>query len=329
MNVCDACNIEAKFSFICPECGGRFCKEHRKPEDHNCPKMRDPLETSVEERIVPPPALEPSNDDHTSESETNEFYNLEEILFTEKNVPASIRYGIHVKGKAQDKRQSLFTHLNAIKTSLAVLMILSILSGALAGTLIYPSDSTDNLQQRYDTLMEYYIELQTDNQELNRVVENSAYELSSLRYELDVLSQEHSSLQNDWDSFFSDQIYYETPSINQLTNWLATDSTDQHTISSTYTQVDQAILLSLRAKKQKIKLGVIIVYGTFTEELSEYIYNVVEMEGEYVVYIDPQTDEIWWTLGYEEISPDRIWDLGKYVSVHVTEVDTIITPWIS
>ncbi len=329
MSVCDVCNIEAKFSFICPECGGSFCKEHRKPEDHDCPEIQAPLETSVEEQTVPAPALEPSNDDHAPESETNEFYNLEEILFTEKNIPALKRYSVHAKGKAQDKQPSLVAQLNAIKTPLAVLMIISILSGSLIGTLIYPSEGTDNLQQRYDTLMEYYTKLQADNQDLNLVAENRAYQISLLQTELDVLSQEYSALQNDWDSLFSDQTQYEAPSINQLTDWLAADSTDQHTISGSYTVVDQAILLSLEAKNQKVKLGVITVYGNFTEELSEYTYNVVETEGGYVVYIDPQTDEIWWTPGYEEVSQDKIWNLGKYVSVYVTEVDTIITPWIS
>ncbi len=328
MSICDACNKEAKFSFVCPECGGRFCKEHRKTEHHNCQKRGPPYETSVEEQKAPP-ALEPSNDDHTPESETNEFYNLEEILFTEKNIPALKRYSVHTKGKTQDKKPSLVAQLNAIKTPLAVLMIISILSGSLIGALVIPSGDTDNLQQRYDTLIEYYTELQADNQDLNMVVENRAYQISSLQTELDVLSQEYSALQNDWDSLFSDQTQYEAPSINQLSNWLAADSTDQHTISGSYTVVDQAILLSLEAKNQKVKLGVITVYGNFTEELSEYTYNVVETEGGYVVYIDPQTDEIWWTPGYEEVSQDRIWNLGKYVSVYVTEVDTIITPWIS
>ncbi len=347
MCICDACNKEVNFSFICPDCGGHFCKEHRKPEHHNCQKRGTPYETSVEEQTAPvpdpsnidhpsveeqkapSPALEPSNDDHAPESETNKFYNLEEILFTEKNVPAPKSHGVHTKGKTQTKKPSLVAQLNAIKTPLAILMIIAILSGSLIGALVIPSGDTDNLQQRYDTLLEYYTELQADNQDLNLVIENRDYQISSLQTELDVLSQEHSALQNDWDSLFSDQTQYEAPSINQLTSWLAADSTDQHTISSTYSPVDQAILLSLEAKNQKVKLGVITVYGNFTEEFTEYTYNVVETEGGGLVYIDPQTDEIWWTLGYEEISPDRIWNLGKYVSVHVTEVDTIITPWIS
>jgi hypothetical protein len=281
----------------------------------------------VEEQTAPSPVLESSNDDYTPESETNEYINLEEILFTEKNVPDPKSYGVYTKGK--DKRPSLVAQLNAIKTPLVALIIISILSGSLIGTLVIPGGDTDNLWERYDTLIEYYTELQADNHDLNQVVENRDYQISSLQNELDNLSQEYSALQNDWDSLFSDQTTYETPSINQLTNWLAANPTDQHTISSTYTPVDQAILLSLEAKNQKVKLGVITVYGNFTEEFTEYTYNVVETEGGYVVYIDPQTDEIWWTPGYEEIFLDRIWNLGKYVSVYVTEVDTIITHWIS
>jgi hypothetical protein len=50
-------------------------------------------------------------------------------------------------------------------------------------------------------------------------------------------------------------------------------------------------------------------------------------DGGLIVDIGPQTDELWWASGYEEIFLDRIWNLGKYASVYVTEVNTIIKPW--
>jgi hypothetical protein len=325
MSVCGVCDKEAKFIFICSECGDRFCKEHRKPEDHDCQKNQTPSEISVEEQTAPPP-LESHTGDHPPEYDLDERIDLEEVLFTEKNVPAQKSNGAPTKEKKQNKRSSLVAQLNAIKTPLAIMIIASILSGALIGSLVIPSGNTDNLQQRYDTVIEYYTELQADNQKLNKVAENKDNQISSLQTELDDLSQEYSTLQSDWTSLFSDQIQYEAPSNNQLTSWLAADPTDQHTISGSYTTADQAILLSLKAKNQNFKLGVVTVYGNFTEELLEYTYNIVETEGGYVVYIDPQTDEIWWTPGYEEVSQDRVWDLGKYDSVYVTEVDTIIGP---
>ena len=104
------------------------------------------------------------------------------------------------------------------------------------GTLIFPNDDADNLQQRYDALIVYYTELQANNQDLNLLVENMTLQINSLQTELDKLNQDYSALQNGWDGLFSDQTQYETPSINQLINWLATDSTDQHTISGIYTR---------------------------------------------------------------------------------------------
>ena len=224
MNYCDFCKKEAKYSFICPQCGNRFCNEHRKPEYHDCQTSR-PLKYSAEEKTSPP-VLDTSNIDHVPENEVDEYYNLEEIIFTEKNVQPSPSNGT--------KARALVAQLSTVKTPLTVLIIISLLSGALMGTLIFPNENADNLQQRYDALSEYYTELQANNQDLNLLVENMTLQINSLQTELDKLNQDYSALQNDWDSLFSDQTQYETPSINQLINWLAADSTDQHTISGIY-----------------------------------------------------------------------------------------------
>jgi len=40
-NKCDYCGKEVYLPFRCPYCGGRFCEEHRLPENHNCPSLRE------------------------------------------------------------------------------------------------------------------------------------------------------------------------------------------------------------------------------------------------------------------------------------------------
>ena len=232
MSVCEVCNIEANFSFICPECGGRFCKEHRKPEDHDCPEIQAPLEISVEEQTVPSPVLDSSTSDHVPD-EVDERIDLEEVLFTEeKTAPPfigeendidelveetveetkeltsipfdrvtveldeidslSIKELTETK-KTQDKNRSLVAQLGTVKTPLAILIIVSILSGSLMGVLIYPSVDTD-LQQRYDTLYEYYTELYANTQTLQAYYENITRQHTELKEEYNQLNTLYSNL---------------------------------------------------------------------------------------------------------------------------------------
>ena len=55
MTECDYCNTESKLIFICPRCGNRYCKEHRKPESHSCASLQeDSFLQSPEESIQKP-----------------------------------------------------------------------------------------------------------------------------------------------------------------------------------------------------------------------------------------------------------------------------------
>jgi len=40
-NVCQYCGKQTYLPFRCPYCGGLFCEEHRLPEAHNCPSLRE------------------------------------------------------------------------------------------------------------------------------------------------------------------------------------------------------------------------------------------------------------------------------------------------
>lgn len=37
---CDFCGKEVYLPFVCKYCGGKFCVEHRLPENHNCPSLK-------------------------------------------------------------------------------------------------------------------------------------------------------------------------------------------------------------------------------------------------------------------------------------------------
>ena len=186
MSLCDFCNKEVKYNFICAQCGNRFCNEHRKPEDHDCKKTLIPREYSAEKKVSPSPILDSSNIGHVPKKETEEYYNLDEIIFTEKHSPAPKSSGVRVK--------SLVAQIDTIKIPLAVLIIVSLLSGALMGILIYPNSDTENLQQRYDTLSEYYTELQNVTQTLQTYYDNLTRQHTEVREEYTLLNSLYSDL---------------------------------------------------------------------------------------------------------------------------------------
>jgi len=185
MSLCDFCNKEVKYNFICPQCGNRFCNEHRKPEDHDCQKRVPTREYSAEEKVSLP-VLDSSNIDQVPENEADEYYNIEEIIFTEKNSLAPKSFSLRMN--------ALVAQLDTVKIPLVVLIIVSILSGALMGILIYLNEDTDNLQQRYDALSEYYTELLNVTQTLQTYYDNLTRQHTEVRAEYTLLNALYSDL---------------------------------------------------------------------------------------------------------------------------------------
>ena len=161
MSLCEFCNKEAKYYFICPKCKKRFCNEHRKPEDHHCTNNQIPLENSVEEKTSSFPVIT-NNSVHRPEYELDEYVNLDAILFTEKTIPAPRK-------------------LNSIKIPLAVMIIGTLLSCAFIGILSDPSEDTGDLKQIFDTLFEFYSELQADNYDHYPMDENTTLGINSFQ----------------------------------------------------------------------------------------------------------------------------------------------------
>lgn len=45
METCVRCGESTKLAYQCSRCGHSFCVEHRRPEDHDCPKLEDPSDS--------------------------------------------------------------------------------------------------------------------------------------------------------------------------------------------------------------------------------------------------------------------------------------------
>ena len=314
MSLCDFCNSETKYSFVCPYCGDRFCTDHRKQENHNCARM--PLvEISEEVKKDTDPVLASGN--LAQSPENNQIGDSE----NEESV-TQILDGIHSESYTDQRVQG--NKKKSVKVVYGIMIVATILSIAFMGTLVYSNRDINNLQQRYDALIEYYSEQASHNQELILQADSMSQQLESLQIELEALNLEYSDLKNNWDIIFSDNTTYRNYSIDELISWLATDTTDLRNVSTLYTQLDQSILLSLRAKTQNLRLGVIIIQGTMRNDPIEYVYNIAKTDTDQYVFIIPQTDEIWYQT--EEIVPHRTWNQGEYTSIMITEVRIIIEP---
>jgi predicted RNase H-like nuclease (RuvC/YqgF family) len=194
------------------------------------------------------------------------------------------------------------------------------------GVLIYPSENLDTLQQRYDTLSNYYTQIQEQNQELLQGIEGLNLQVNDLQNEVDQTQTKVEMLQNDWETIFSEQTNHQNPSVNQIVEWIENDQTDSQTISPEYTPLQQAIQLSLLAKTRNWRVGITTIKGNFSEAINQQTYNIIQIDTGHIIYIEPQTDEVWLSPNFDEITPNRIWNLGEYQSVYVTEVNTIIEP---
>ena len=80
MSLCEYCNKESKFLFICSHCGKRFCREHRYPENHECSNLNNVID-AIEE-------IKPQSDSDVVDQNVQlveEGSSEQEILFPESD----------------------------------------------------------------------------------------------------------------------------------------------------------------------------------------------------------------------------------------------------
>ena len=350
MSQCGFCNKELKVTFICPYCRKPYCSEHRKPENHNCSEYsphvtleenhleemhlepdysqlhqeeEDILEESIEKSTDYEDIIQDDTEDtHSQHSFDSEIY--------DNTRPENLAESDDLLSAHTSTHQPIFSKLVDVKTPLVIIIIVTLVLGTLIGMTIDSNNAQTNLQQRYDTLNEYYQDLQSQNQNITKELEDINNEFNLLENQLNQTQQELSNLQQEWDKVFSDQTTYIKPTVNQLRTWLASDQTDKQTISKEYTSLNQAIQLSMKAKTQGWKFGIITVYGNYTNNKSNNTYNIIKINDDSfedaLVFIDPQTDFIWWNPNFVTITPEQVLSLGEYPEVYITEVNVILEP---
>lgn len=193
------------------------------------------------------------------------------------------------------------------------------------------------LNETYQILVSNYTSLNEEHQVL--IIEynelNKSYNILSINYT--ALQQNYGDLSSEYQILFSDYnalveafndplSYVVMPTTSELESWLEEDQTDK--ISYNYSNFvcgDFAVMLSQHAKLEHWDMGVVGVFGyDESYESFDHAFNaIVGTEG--LIYIEPQTDDLWWYTDHEEISEGIWWEFPEVGYVYVE--DYIVILW--
>ena len=116
------------------------------------------------------------------------------------------------------------------------------------------------------------------------------------------------------DFFDRPLVQKEVPSISNVRAWLSSDRTDRVRYTAPdFACGDFAVMLAIHARAKYWDMGVIGIWGYETETYEEFnhAFNaIITKEG--LIYVEPQTDEVWWYENHEEIR--KGWIQSKWLS---------------
>jgi hypothetical protein len=172
-----------------------------------------------------------------------------------------------------------------------------------------------------------------------------AYNYTELKWDYDELSDNYTALEQDYndlsyqyaklfsdykallEAFNSPLSYEETPSTDELKQWLAADETDQIRYDEPdFVCGDFAVMLSLHAKLEHWDMGVVAIFGhTESNESFGHAFNAMICD-EGLVYVGPQTDEVWWYENHEEITEGNWWEFPGG-PIYIEEYIVVLWYW--
>ncbi len=94
-----------------------------------------------------------------------------------------------------------------------------------------------------------------------------------------------------------------TPRLERVYDWLRADRTDKIDYSENFDCNQYAASLTLNAKQEDWNMGIIAVWGndsTLGEDYAHAFNFIITQEG--LVYIEPQTDSVWWYTDYTRLT---------------------------
>ncbi|MFQ6068790.1 MAG: hypothetical protein ACE5KD_04515 [Candidatus Bathyarchaeia archaeon] len=188
----------------------------------------------------------------------------------------------------------------------------------------------NELNASYRVFMLNYTELKQDYDELSVNYTMLEQNYTDLSNEYVVLQGQYTGLFNDYNALleaFNEPLSYEEiPSTYELEQWLAIDETDKIQYDEPdFVCGDFSVMLSLHAKMKHWDIGVVGVFGyNETYESFAHAFNaMISTEG--LVYVEPQTDEVWWYTNHEEITEGKWLEFPDSGYIYVE--DYIVILW--
>ncbi len=196
--------------------------------------------------------------------------------------------------------------------------------------------SYDELNVSYQSLMKHYNELQStyvrlmmDYASLNANYTSILTEFKVLNASYVELVRKYRQMEREYDTLYD--ILYKplenenVPTIDELKAWLKEDPTNiiQYR-DPDFVCGDFATMLSFHAKLRGWDMGVVAVFGHDAGgKKFNHAFNAIAC-AEGVVYVEAQTDAVWWNENYEEIVPGRWYEFPGFGRIYVEQYAVVV-----
>ena len=181
----------------------------------------------------------------------------------------------------------------------------------------------------YNQLNESYQVLANNNTELIQSYTELSDNYETLEQDYREISDQYTGLFSEYSTLseaFNDPLSYEeVPSIQQLEQWLSEDKTDEIEYDMpSFICGDFSVMLAQHAKLKNWDMGVVAVHGyKVSDGTFDHAFNAIVCD-EGLVYVEPQTDEVWWHENYEEIPEGAELSFPGFGSIYVERYDIIV-----
>ena len=202
---------------------------------------------------------------------------------------------------------------------------LKISYNALEGAYVQLNSSYSNLLNAYSTLNSTYGELLTRYSNLNATYNELLKQYSALNASYSQLLSLNSSYAKLYSALYQPLTNKTVPTTEELEAWLREDPTDTIAYNMpNFVCGDYAVMLAFHAKLMGWDMGVVAVLGRKADgsEFNHAFNAIICMEG--LVYVEPQTDDVWWYSGHSEIQPGGWYEYPGFGQVYVQEYVIVV-----
>lgn len=194
----------------------------------------------------------------------------------------------------------------------------------------------DALNASYRQLVENYRELQSAYSELLSAYASLSANHTSLSARFKDLNasyvelvHKYEKLRHDYDVLY--KVLYKplenktVPKVDELKAWLKEDPTDTIQYRDPdFVCGDFAMMLSFHAKLKGWDMGVVAVFGHDADgEKFNHAFNAI-LCAEGLVYVEAQTDSVWWNENHEEIVPGRWYEFPGFGRIYVERYAVVV-----